>query len=205
MFYDLAEAAVEQIKIGGWVMGPLMVVSLWMWFLIAKKISDLYSFTKDDISVQECIRTMETDRFSAAYWQKKIVDGFLKRRTEDENMNKSILESLRVRQESNVKKEVGTIQILASIAPLLGLLGTVGGMITTFNVISEFGTGNARALASGISEALITTQTGLVVAVPGLFMASFLTHRTNTILERMQRFCLGLLRTHLGNNDMGKE
>jgi len=205
MFYDLAEAAVEQIKIGGWVMGPLVIVSMWMWFLIAKKTKDIYSFTKGDISVQECIRTMKTDRFSAAYWQRKIVEGFLERRTEDEDMNKSILESLRVRQESYAKKEVGTIQVLATIAPLLGLLGTVGGMITTFNVISEFGTGNARALASGISEALITTQTGLVVAVPGLFMASYLIQRTNTIVERMQRFCLGLLRGHVENNDTGKE
>jgi biopolymer transport protein ExbB len=78
------------------------------------------------------------------------------------------------------------------VAPLLGLLGTVSGMVKTFVVIAEFGTGNARALASGISEALITTQTGLVVAVPGLFMASFLLRRSNGLLERIDRFCLRL-------------
>lgn len=200
-FYDLAEAAVEQIKIGGWVMGPLVVVSVSMWFLIAKKVRDMAAFTRGDITVEECVRTMGTDTFSAAQWQERIVEGFLARRTENERINESLLESLRIRQASHAEKEVRTIQVLATIAPLLGLLGTVGGMITTFDVISEYGTGNARALASGISEALITTQTGLVVAVPGLFMASYLTHRTNSVVERMQRFCLGLLRGHQENGN----
>ena len=76
--------------------------------------------------------------------------------------------------------------------PLLGLLGTVTGMITTFDVISEFGTGNARALASGISEALVTTQSGLVVAVPGLLIGGFLFQRAQKIKGRMELFCIGL-------------
>ena len=54
----------------------------------------------------------------------------------------------------------------AGIAPLLGLLGTVTGMISTFDVITEYGTGNPRLLSGGISVALITTQLGLIVAVP---------------------------------------
>jgi biopolymer transport protein ExbB len=103
-----------------------------------------------------------------------------------------------MRQEGFVTRYVGTIALLATIAPLLGLLGTVGGMIKTFTVIAEFGTGNARALAGGISEALITTQTGLVVAVPGLFLASFLTRQSEELLERIQRFCLRLGRAELG-------
>jgi len=69
-------------------------------------------------------------------------------------------------------------------------------MISTFAVISQFGTGNAKALASGISEALITTQTGLIVAVPGLFLANYLSRKSEKKKERMKRFCLGLLRSH---------
>ncbi len=61
---------------------------------------------------------------------------------------------------------------MAAIAPLLGLLGTVLGMIETFDVISVFGTGNSRAMASGIGVALITTQSGLLVAIPGLLMSN---------------------------------
>ncbi len=72
---------------------------------------------------------------------------------------------------------MAVIAVLAAIAPLLGLLGTVLGMIETFDVISVFGTGNARAMAGGISVALITTQTGLLVAIPGLIMSNRLGHK----------------------------
>jgi biopolymer transport protein ExbB len=192
VFYDLVEATLEQIRIGGWVMYPLVILSLWMWFLITKKLKDMYTFNEGQASLQDCIQTMGTDTFSAAPWQQTIVEGFLKDRTEDNDLNQSVLENLRVRQEDFVKRSVGTIALLAAIAPLLGLLGTVGGMIKTFEVIAEFGTGNARALASGISEALITTQTGLVVAVPGLFLAGYLTRRSELLLDEMKRFCMGI-------------
>jgi biopolymer transport protein ExbB len=65
-------------------------------------------------------------------------------------------------------------------------------MISTFNVISQFGTGNARALASGISEALVTTQSGLVAAIPGLLMAAILARRADKMKKRMEMFCIGL-------------
>lgn len=62
------------------------------------------------------------------------------------------------------------IHTLASILPLLGLLGTIGGMIKVFEVITVFGVGNARGMAAGISEALITTVAGLVTALSGLYV-----------------------------------
>jgi len=195
VFYDLVDAAVEQIKIGGWVMYPLVILSLCMWYLIVKKFKDYYSFSTGDRPIQECLRTYGTDKFSAAPWQQDLISEYYKERTDNDDLNQSILESLRLPYEEYMKKYVGTISLLASIAPLLGLLGTVGGMIKTFSVIAQFGTGNARALASGISEALITTQTGLVVAVPGLFLANFLLRRSNEYMERMRRFCLGLSRS----------
>ena len=197
MFYDLIDSAFEQIRLGGWVMYPLIMTSLWMWFLIMKKSIDIYSFNKGIRPTDEFIRNAGKKGYSGAIWQHKIMDGFLAERTDDNDLNDSILESMRMHQEGDIKKDVGTISLLATIAPLLGLLGTVGGMIKTFAVISEFGTGNARALASGISEALVTTQTGLVVAVPGLFMAGFLIRRSNDLLEGMHRFCLRLSRVHV--------
>lgn len=194
MFYDLIEGAFEQIELGGWVMYPLIITALWMWYLIGKKLLEMYAVTKGERRAEECIRAMGTDDFSAAPWQREIIDGYLVEQSDDEALNESIIESLRIHQEGDIVKDVGTISLLATIAPLLGLLGTVGGMIKTFAVIAEFGTGNARELASGISEALITTQTGLVVAVPGLFLASFLIRRSDELLSRMQRFCLRLSR-----------
>lgn len=194
---ELLESAVNQVQLGGWVMYPLIFTSLWMWFLIGKKVVDLYAFTKGDqpfIKLKEDIGKAD---ISAAAWQKYIISGYLEERTGNRDLDESILESHQIHLEQFVTKYTGTIGLLATVAPLLGLLGTVSGMVKTFTVIAEFGTGNARALASGISEALITTQTGLVVAVPGLFLASFLLRRSSGLLERMHRFCLRLSRAHL--------
>ena len=80
---------------------------------------------------------------------------------------------------------MGLIRVLIAICPLLGLLGTVTGMITTFDVLAVFGTGNAKAMAGGISEALITTQTGLLVAIPGLYMKGFLERRARRLQQRI--------------------
>lgn len=74
------------------------------------------------------------------------------------------------------------IALTAAVSPLLGLLGTVTGMIKTFELISLFGTGDARLLSGGISEALITTKFGLVVAIPALVLHAYLQRRTKKIL-----------------------
>ena len=81
-----------------------------------------------------------------------------------------------------------TIAMLASIAPLLGLLGTVTGMIVTFEMIATLGSGNPRIMAGGISQALITTAAGLVVAIPILLSHSFLASRVDRLVADMERF-----------------
>ena len=82
------------------------------------------------------------------------------------------------------------IATTAAIAPLLGLLGTVTGMINTFNLITLFGTGDARMLSSGISEALVTTEFGLIVAIPALIIHALLSRRIKTILSDMEKYAL---------------
>ena len=71
--------------------------------------------------------------------------------------------------------------VLAAAAPLLGLLGTVTGMVETFRVIGLYGMGNAQAMASGIKAALITTQAGLLVAIPGLLIGQALSKKVKGI------------------------
>ncbi len=82
------------------------------------------------------------------------------------------------------------IATTAAVAPLLGLLGTVTGMINTFNLITLFGTGDARVLSSGISEALVTTEFGLIVAIPSLLVHAVLSRRIKTILGDMEKYAL---------------
>ena len=89
-----------------------------------------------------------------------------------------------------VRRGLSFLAVVASVAPLLGLLGTVTGMIGTFGLITEHGTGDARLLSGGISEALLTTQFGLMVAIPAL-LAHSLAHRMgDTILKRVERAAL---------------
>lgn len=85
------------------------------------------------------------------------------------------------------------ITVTAAVAPLLGLLGTVTGMISTFDVITEYGTGDPKLLAGGISEALVTTQLGLVVAIPALLLGSMLAGRAESILNHMEWGALRIL------------
>lgn len=84
------------------------------------------------------------------------------------------------------------ILVMAAVAPLLGLLGTVTGMISTFDIITEFGTGDPKLLSSGISEALITTKLGLMVAIPTLLIGNLLGGWSNKIKIMLEREALRL-------------
>ncbi len=85
----------------------------------------------------------------------------------------------------HLRRGLATLAIFAAVSPLLGLLGTVTGMIETFQVITLFGAGDPRLMSGGISQALITTQLGLAVAIPLLLLHSFLQGRTNTMIAQL--------------------
>jgi biopolymer transport protein ExbB len=85
------------------------------------------------------------------------------------------------------------ILVMAAVAPLLGLLGTVTGMISTFDVITEFGTGNPKLLSGGISEALITTEYGLMVAIPALLLGNLLSGWSERIRDSIDATALAVV------------
>ncbi|HSH09105.1 MAG TPA: MotA/TolQ/ExbB proton channel family protein [Oceanipulchritudo sp.] len=85
------------------------------------------------------------------------------------------------------------IAVTAATAPLMGLLGTVTGMINTFKLITIFGTGDAKQLSSGISEALITTEYGLIVAIPALIMHALLNRRAQGVMANMERMAVAFV------------
>ncbi|PLW68787.1 MotA/TolQ/ExbB proton channel family protein [Pseudohalioglobus lutimaris] len=87
----------------------------------------------------------------------------------------------------------GLIKLLAATSPLLGLLGTVTGMILTFQAISLFGTGDPKLMAGGISQALVTTVLGLVVAIPLLFGHSVVAFLSRATVQRLDEQCAGVL------------
>ena len=96
--------------------------------------------------------------------------------------------------ESPVLNRFGAIiMVIAAVTPLLGLLGTVTGMISTFDIITEFGTGDPKLLSGGISVALVTTQLGLVVAIPALVFGNLLSGWSNRIKDDMEKAALNVI------------
>lgn len=97
---------------------------------------------------------------------------------------------------SLLNRGLPTIAVIAVVSPLLGLLGTVTGMIETFQSITLFGTGDPKLMSGGISQALVTTQLGLSVAIPLVLFHSLLTGRVNRLIERLGKFSSELLTKH---------
>jgi biopolymer transport protein ExbB len=85
-----------------------------------------------------------------------------------------------------IERFLGAIATSAAIAPLLGLLGTVSGMISTFMMMKTFGTSDASTVSGGISEALITTELGLIVAIPSLIMSALLSRKTKSYSSKLE-------------------
>jgi biopolymer transport protein ExbB len=85
------------------------------------------------------------------------------------------------------------LETIAGVAPLLGLMGTVIGMIKVFNVISQQGLGQANVLSRGISEALITTVTGLAIGIPALIAYNFFTSKAEGLVMDIEKYTAGLL------------
>jgi biopolymer transport protein ExbB len=92
-----------------------------------------------------------------------------------------------------LERFIGTLGTIASISPLLGLLGTVVGMIRTFNAIQTEGVGDPAALGGGIAEALITTAAGLTVAIPALLGYKFLRGRVDSLVVQMEKESIKLV------------
>lgn len=98
-----------------------------------------------------------------------------------------------LREEGRIDRLGSALTVIAAVAPLLGLLGTVTGMISTFDVITEFGTGNPKLLSGGISEALITTELGLVVAIPALLLGNLLNAWATALKAQVEQGALRLV------------
>ncbi len=188
------------LRTGGPVMVPLVIVSLAMWLMIIERAVFFARLQRRDMSARDALGHVTEGRMPDLRRHHGIAAllaaDFLRRRSGRRNLDRFLLDETVNRLRRGLSAHLSLIGVLAAVAPLLGLLGTVTGMIATFDVLAVFGTGNARAMAGGISEALITTQTGLLVAIPGLYMKGFLDRRARQVSQRLR--VVGLyLRRHL--------
>ncbi|MFP4160276.1 MAG: MotA/TolQ/ExbB proton channel family protein [Desulfobacterales bacterium] len=191
MIRDLLSAIYQMgpyFESGGIVMFPLAALSLVMWLLIIDRVLHFRRLYRKNMSTRTAWDHISENRMpDPGQYQGAVsvlVAEFIRHRSGDPVLDRFILDETVLKINRSMDDHLATIGALAAAAPLMGLLGTVIGMIVTFDVIAVFGTGNARAMAGGISEALITTQTGLLVAIPGMYMKGFLERRSQKLKQR---------------------
>jgi len=160
------------IEIGGPVMIPIFLVSGWLWGLIVMKADWVWRTSRNQLPLSEAMTCLQSGRAIPSNSPRaQAINQFMANcngtRSHNRNADKLLLDAAIRKQTGAIQKYIPTIIILAAVAPLLGLFGTVSGMVETFKVIGMYGMGNAQAMASGIREAMITTQAGLLVAIPG--------------------------------------
>jgi len=189
---DLFWEAWDYLRQGGWIMIPLGLSSLAMWALIMDRLVSYRAFTRDDVQTGEALRVLEGEDAAVAATggglRRRLLARLLADRSGDRELDRHILQQHALALRPLIRQHLQLIAVLAAIAPLLGLLGTVLGMIETFEVIALFGTGDAKAMAGGISVALVTTQAGLLVAVPGLLVSAALIRRARRLETGFDEF-----------------
>jgi biopolymer transport protein ExbB len=173
---------------------PLGLASCAMWILIVERLMAFRRFSGRDIRIQEAVHALRGEAVNTFGdgVRATLVRDFQRIRTGDPELDRHMLRQCALRIRPHINRFLPVIAVLGSIAPLLGLLGTVIGMIATFEVISTYGTGNAKAMANGISIALITTEAGLLVAIPGLLMSARLARRASKLLHNLDEITLVL-------------
>ncbi|MEX2670647.1 MAG: DUF3450 family protein [Phycisphaeraceae bacterium] len=190
------------VQSGGWVMLPLALVALAALLLTAERAWILYGRNRSDRRlVAEALTAARDHRIDEAEQRvqrgnsvvARTLAACLRRRTVNMHaMEDSIQEQL-LHELPRLQRFLGGIAILAAIAPLLGLLGTVTGIIQTFGVIRAFGNANPSLMAGGISEALLTTATGLSIAIPILLLHAVLRGRVDSIVADAEKHAATLL------------
>ncbi len=131
----------------------------------------------------------------------KVLMAGLTHKDEKQEVIESVMSEAILTQVPRLERFIGALKVLAAVAPLLGLLGTVTGMINTFQVITTHGTGDPRLMAGGISEAMVTTQVGLAVAIPIMMAASFLGGRVKNLARDMEEKGIALMGAILKHNN----
>ena len=187
---------VESISSGGILMLPIILASVIAlaiciercWFLRREKV-----MPEDTVSrIKELLRKKDYSEEKLRFVSTSSLFGWVcfdvlkKARLSKDDMKDSIEASIS-EASYHLERYLTTLGVIASVCPLLGLLGTVIGMIDVFDTITETGAKNAASLAGGISTALVTTASGLIVAIPSLVMHRVFVRRVDEFLSEMSQ------------------
>jgi biopolymer transport protein ExbB len=192
----------EIVKAGGIMMGPIILASVIAAAIILERLWTLQEKRVLPVELTEKVwRWVEQrqiqDKHVSALKQNsplgKILAAGLANRHRPRTIIKESIEDTGRHVVHELDRFIGTLGTIASLSPLMGLLGTVLGMIQTFNAITTDGIGNPAALAGGIAQALITTAAGLTVAIPALIGYKFLRGKVEGLVVRMEKEAIKLV------------
>lgn len=196
------ETLLEHIAKGGVWMGPILSFALVALLLAIWKSIVIYSIKLPGPGVLhdilEKLRAGDRDKaLAAAERVPNPVGPMLEMGVRFAGANRELIDEVMYEKmlelQPRLERFLQAIAITAAISPLLGLLGTVTGMINTFKLITVFGTGDARSLSGGISEALITTEFGLIVAIPALIAHALLSRKVQAIMAMMEKMAVAFV------------
>lgn len=189
------ESFFEHLQNGGFVMIPLLGIGILAVALTVWKFIELRGMQHASAeSLHDILKCLERHAVDEARQTAQrlhpplsaiIADGIAYRGAPREHLEEILHERI-LSTVPRLERHLGALAVFGAVAPLLGLLGTVTGMIHTFDLVTLFGTGEARLLSGGISEALITTKFGLAIAIPVLLVHAFLTRRVRTIVGALE-------------------
>ena len=165
-FYEAIGSIRDFMELGGNVLWAIMFVLFMMWTFILERLWYLYRVYP--ARRQAVLDEWDTRSDTTSWYAKRIREGLV---------SETSLE---------LKQNVGLIKVLIAICPLLGLLGTVTGMIAVFDVMTYSGGGNARAMAGGVSMATVPTMAGMVAALSGVWFGTWLEHKAQVEAEQLE-------------------
>lgn len=200
----------ELVKSGGYLMAPILICSVIalaiiverLWSLRRNKIApkqlvaQIYSMRKKNQLDMNAIKELKENSALG----RVLASGLMSMHHSREVMKESIEESGR-HVVHEMEKHLNLLGTVAAITPLLGLLGTVVGMIKVFAAITEQGVGNPTVLAGGISEALLTTAAGLAVAIPALIAARYFRRHVDGLVVHLEEEAIKLVEVIHGQRD----
>ena len=164
-FYDAVGAIRGFLDLGGDVLYGIMLVLFMMWTLILERLWYFYRIHPGE--KRGIVNDWEARADTQSWYAKRI---------REEMISKTSLA---------LKQNVGLIKALIAICPLLGLMGTVTGMVSVFDVMTYAGSSNARAMAAGVSMATVPTMAGMVAALSGVYFGTWLDHKATTETEKL--------------------
>ena len=204
----------ELIQAGGWLMVPILLCSVTATAIVIERFWALRRsvIMPDNLVTQiwqlSRHRQLNDERITeireGSALGRMLAAGLINRFHSREVMKEAIQDTGR-QVVADLERYLNTLGTIAAVTPLLGLLGTVIGMIDVFGVIVQAGVGNPGVLAGGISKALITTAAGLSVAIPALMFHRYFNGRVDKIIIGMEEQALRLIEVMKGEREAGED